>query len=260
MSQCAFPIQIAVTFSTLINGLCNQCEISQALTLFDEMAEKGMMKGKGFRSNIVAYRIVIDCLCKRGLLDEACNLISEVCVKGIRPDIVVYNCLIHAMCSFGGQKQARMLLNEMVGTIDTTRKQCIEPDVVTYSALADAYCKEGVISKAANTIDSMKKQHIQPNVVTYNTLVDAYYKKGMIAVDMLAMVPEAEDIIDTMIAQGVEQCFILMLEPFHEISQKFPIPDAVTYNTFMQGTSNCFRDLFDFVRWFMLKRYAPKRH
>ncbi|KAK9030223.1 hypothetical protein V6N11_031653 [Hibiscus sabdariffa] len=74
---------------------------------------------------------------------------------------------------------------EVVGTIDTTRKQRTEPDVVTYSALADAYCKEGVISKAANTIDSMKKQHIQPNVITYNTLVDAYYKKGMIAVDMV---------------------------------------------------------------------------
>ncbi|KAK8556595.1 hypothetical protein V6N12_002992 [Hibiscus sabdariffa] len=104
-----------------------------------------MMKGKGFRPNIVAYRTVINCLCKRGLLDEACILFSE-----------------EPLTSQESNASSQMLSRIVHWLMPIARK-----------------------GKAANTVDSMKKQCIQPNVVTYNTLVDACYKKGTIAVDMV---------------------------------------------------------------------------
>ncbi|MBA0635218.1 hypothetical protein Godav_021949 [Gossypium davidsonii] len=114
-----------VTFTTLINGLCKQRKMSQAASLFDEMIGTGyqpnliaystiLNEERGFKPDIVAYSTVIDCLCKKGSLNEALDLFSEMMVKGIRPNIVTYSCLIHAMCNSGQQKQATRLLNEMV--------------------------------------------------------------------------------------------------------------------------------------------------
>ncbi|MBA0637878.1 hypothetical protein Godav_029525 [Gossypium davidsonii] len=131
-----------VTLSTLINGLCRQSKIFQAVKLFDKIVEKGyqlnlivystilnglckigsrntdravrflrMMEERGFELNIAAYNTVIDCLYKKGSLNKALDLFSHVTVKGIRPNTVTYNCLNHAMCNSGQQREATRFWN-----------------------------------------------------------------------------------------------------------------------------------------------------
>ncbi|MBA0881272.1 hypothetical protein Goshw_013299, partial [Gossypium schwendimanii] len=72
-------------------------------------------------------------------------------VKGIRPDIVTYNCLIHAMYNLGQQEEATRLVNKMMDNN-------ISLDIGTYDILVDAHCKDGKNSKAIDTIDTMKKE------------------------------------------------------------------------------------------------------
>ncbi|TYI84818.1 hypothetical protein E1A91_D05G392500v1 [Gossypium mustelinum] len=124
----------AVTFSTLINGLCNQ-RYQPNLIVYNTVL-KGflrLMEGRGYEPNI------------NGLLKEALDLFSEVKVKGIRPNIITYNCLIHGMCNSGQQEEATRLLNEMV---DNNISLNIE----------------GTISKAVEIIDTMRKKGIELDV------------------------------------------------------------------------------------------------
>ncbi|MFQ6652723.1 hypothetical protein Gotur_027843 [Gossypium turneri] len=203
-----------VTLFTLINGLCNQSKICEAVSLFDKMIGHGYrpnlivystilnglckMEERGFEPDIIAYNTVIDCLCKNGLLNEALNLFSEVKVKGIRPDI--FTCLIHAM-SNSVQKETARLLNEMMDNN-------ISLNIVTYNTMIDAHCKEGMISEAAKIVDTMRKHGIEPNAITYNICIDACYKEGMLS--------QAKYIVDTMIMQDIE-------------------PDVVTYSALIDG-------------------------
>ncbi|MBA0714039.1 hypothetical protein Golax_013035, partial [Gossypium laxum] len=46
-----------VTFSTLIKGLCNRSKISQAVSLFDEMIEKG------YQPDLIVYTSILNGLC-----------------------------------------------------------------------------------------------------------------------------------------------------------------------------------------------------
>ncbi|KAK8562632.1 hypothetical protein V6N12_010706 [Hibiscus sabdariffa] len=102
---------------TLINGLVKRSKIPLAVSLFDEMVEKGyrpnlltyniilnglskmsdtdrtvrflrLKEERGFKPNVVAYGTVVDCLYKNGLLKEALHLFSELKVKGTRPTVV----------------------------------------------------------------------------------------------------------------------------------------------------------------------------
>ncbi|XP_040956009.1 putative pentatricopeptide repeat-containing protein At1g12700, mitochondrial [Gossypium hirsutum] len=203
-----------VTLFTLINGLCNQSKICEAVSLFDKMIGHGYrpnlivyttilnglckMEERGFEPDIIAYNTVIDSLCKNGLLNEALNLFSEVKVKGIRQDI--FTCLIHAM-SNSVQKETTRLLNEMMDNN-------ISLNIFTYNTMIDAHCKEGMISEAVEIVDTMRKHGIEPNVITYNRCIDACYKEGMLS--------QAKYIVDTMIMQDIE-------------------PDVVTYSALIDG-------------------------
>ncbi|MFQ6641162.1 hypothetical protein Gotur_015453 [Gossypium turneri] len=219
----------AVTFSTLINGLCNQSKITEAVCMFDEMTERG------YEPNLIAYNIVFKGLSKTGNTDRAVRFLRLMESRGFEPNIVAYNTILDCLCQ---QKEATRLLNEMVDNN-------ISLDIIAYNLLIDALYKEGMISKAVETVDMMRKQGIEPNVVTYNTLVDAHCKEGMVS--------EAEDIVDAIIKRGIEpdvvtysalingHCLQNEMDKarrvFNLMIEKGCAPDIVTYNTMINVIS-----------------------
>ncbi|MBA0721766.1 hypothetical protein Golax_009271, partial [Gossypium laxum] len=155
-----------VTFSTLINGLCIQSKISEAISIFDGMTERG------YQLDLIVYNTILKGLCKTGNTDRAVRFLRLMEGTGFEPDIVAYNTILDCLCKkgllkealnlFSEMKEATRLLNEMVDNN-------ISLDIVTYTILIDALCTEGMISKAVEIVDTMRKQGIEPNVVTYTT-------------------------------------------------------------------------------------------
>ncbi|KAK8358765.1 hypothetical protein V6Z12_A04G045500 [Gossypium hirsutum] len=242
--------------------------ISEAVSMFDGMIESGyqpnlitgntgravrflrLMESRGYEPDI------------NGLLQEALNLLSEMKVKGIRPNQEEATRLLNETVDNNISLDIEGKVSKAVETVDLMRKQGIEPDVVRYNTLVDALCKEGMrgiepnneMDKARRVFNLMIEKGCAPDIVTYNILVDAHCKQGMVF--------EAKDIVDSMRKRGIEpnvvtysvlvnarRVFSLMIEKgcapnirlgeamelFHEISQKGPIPDTVTYNTLVQS-------------------------
>ncbi|XP_040967082.1 pentatricopeptide repeat-containing protein At5g16640, mitochondrial-like [Gossypium hirsutum] len=109
-----------VTFSTLINGFCNQNKIFEVVSIFDEMAERG------YQAQLIAYNTILKGLCKIGNIDraeEATRLLNEMVDNNIPLDIVTYNLLIDALCKDGK-------ISKAVETVDMMTKQGIEPNMV----------------------------------------------------------------------------------------------------------------------------------
>ncbi|KAM6579475.1 hypothetical protein CsatA_003249 [Cannabis sativa] len=104
----------AVTFGTLINGLCRTGNASIALELHKQMA-CGKDHGDGFKCtpNLVWYGAIIDGLCKEGLMEKAQQLFLEMKEKGVRPDVVVYSSLMHGLCYADKWEEAKALFSEM---------------------------------------------------------------------------------------------------------------------------------------------------
>ncbi|MFQ6656392.1 hypothetical protein Gotur_026512, partial [Gossypium turneri] len=81
----------AVTFSTLINGLCNQSKISEAVCMFDEMTEKG------YQPNLLVYNTVLKGLSKTGNTGRAVRFLRLMEGRGYEPNIVAYSTVIDCL-------------------------------------------------------------------------------------------------------------------------------------------------------------------
>ncbi|MBA0840979.1 hypothetical protein Goarm_003511 [Gossypium armourianum] len=74
-----------------------------------------------------------------------------------------------------------------------------------------------MVSEAEYIIDTMRMQGIDPDVFTYNALINGHcLQKWMDKARSILQLDKA-------------------MELFHEISQRVPIPNTVTYSTLMQG-------------------------
>ncbi|PQQ04288.1 putative pentatricopeptide repeat-containing protein [Prunus yedoensis var. nudiflora] len=98
----------AITFGTLVKGLCMKGNNGAAIQLLRKMEERA------FKPDRIVYNTIIDSLCKDTLLVDALNLLSEMMSKGIAPDVRTYTSLIQGACKLGKWKEATRLLNEMV--------------------------------------------------------------------------------------------------------------------------------------------------
>ena len=78
--------------------------------------------GRLTKPNELMFNDIIDAMCKDQLVNEAYGLFSEMAVKGAT--VVTYNSLTYGFCIVGKLKEATGLLNEMVS-------KTINPNVYT---------------------------------------------------------------------------------------------------------------------------------
>ncbi|KAF4359791.1 hypothetical protein F8388_008353 [Cannabis sativa] len=127
----------AVTFGTLINGLCRTGNASIALELHEQMA-CGKDHGDGFKCtpNLVWYGAIIDGLCKEGLMEKAQQLFLEMKEKGVLPDVVVYSSLMHGLCYADKWEEAKALSKLLTTFVSklarrgNQTKSCIVPRIL----------------------------------------------------------------------------------------------------------------------------------
>ncbi|KAF8401945.1 hypothetical protein HHK36_012896 [Tetracentron sinense] len=93
-----------VTYNLLLDGLCqNQC-LDEAMTLFH------LIEDSKFKPNIITYGILIDGMCKAGKLKAAMELFCSFPAKGLEPSVSTYNIIINGLYKEGLLDEANELL------------------------------------------------------------------------------------------------------------------------------------------------------
>uniref|UniRef100_A0A7N0TT77 Pentatricopeptide repeat-containing protein n=1 Tax=Kalanchoe fedtschenkoi TaxID=63787 RepID=A0A7N0TT77_KALFE len=188
--------------------------------------------------NVVDFSILVNGLCKEGLIYIALDLCCFLKKYGIVPSIVTYNSIIHGLCHQGCFVEAFRLF-------DSFERLNLVPTVVTYSILIDALCKEGRLVKAEWLLGRMVVDGLMANTRTFNSLIDGYCKFGNFekALELLYNFQSKGLKPDQFTISAVINGFILKgdvqgaLDFFFEIKRKGDSPDFLGFLYLIRGLS-----------------------
>uniref|UniRef100_A0A6N2MJL8 Uncharacterized protein n=1 Tax=Salix viminalis TaxID=40686 RepID=A0A6N2MJL8_SALVM len=150
-------------YNVLINGLCHQGYVGEAIQVFDIRC-----KNTGLPPTLHVFKTLFFGLCKKGWLVEAELVFEEMeqfCEK------VMYTSLMNA---HGKNKKMKMAMRVYFRML---KKGC-DPDIFTYNTLIHGFLKMGLFDKAWVLWNLMSDLGIQPNEVTYNLMICYYCKQG----------------------------------------------------------------------------------
>ncbi|KAG5229840.1 pentatricopeptide repeat-containing protein [Salix suchowensis] len=153
-------------YNVLINGLCHQGYVGEAIQVLDIMC-----KNTGLPPALHMFKTLFFGLCKKGWLVEAELVFEEMEVQGFFVDKVMYTSLMNA---HGKNKKMKMAMRVYFRML---KKGC-DPDICTYNTLIHGFLKMGLFDKAWVLWNLMSDLGIQPDEVTYNLMICYYCKQG----------------------------------------------------------------------------------
>ncbi|CAL8991887.1 unnamed protein product [Prunus brigantina] len=171
-----------VTYNTLIYGLCQSGKWEKAKSFLICMVDSGIPP------DVYTYGVLISALCREERIHEALALFEDMTGKGINPNVFIFNSLISASCKCYKWEEAAQLFQNMIdcGSL---------PDIVTFNAVLDALCKEGKTVEALNLVEEMTRRGQMPNLVTYNSLINGLCLSGRWR--------EATKLLNKMMGEGI---------------------------------------------------------
>ncbi|CAI9266718.1 unnamed protein product [Lactuca saligna] len=134
-------------YNTIINGLCKDRHLTEALEIYFEMEKKGILP------DVITFDSLIQGYCNLGLWEKVNGLSTEMKAKGISYDIVTFSILVHYWFKQG----------------------CV-PNAFTYTTLINGYCLVGKVDEAREIFEVMIQEGYAPCVVSYSILIEGYYK------------------------------------------------------------------------------------
>ncbi|KAJ9178665.1 hypothetical protein P3X46_010532 [Hevea brasiliensis] len=225
-----------VTYIIIIGALCKDKLVVEALDLFSQMRNKGISTNVitynslihglcklGKRNQALAF-ILIDILCKEGMVSEAQNTFKILIQRGLEPNVVTYNSLIDGLCISDQWKEALALLKNMVG-------RNISSNVFTFNKLINTLCKKGLVSNAQIIIRIMIQIGVEPGVVTYNSLMDGYLFNLMVTNRIVNVFSYNILINGYCKSKRIDEAKKL----FDEMPWKSLFPNSVTFNALIKG-------------------------
>ncbi|XVF15998.1 hypothetical protein REPUB_Repub09cG0204400 [Reevesia pubescens] len=115
-----------VTYTILIDNVCNSKNLREAMRLV------GVLNESGFKPDCFVYNTIMKGYCMLSKGGEAIEVYKKMKEEGIEPDLVTYNTLIFGLSKSGRVKEARKYLDIMVESGHL-------PDAVTEGRVANAY-------------------------------------------------------------------------------------------------------------------------
>nr|GLL49839.1 putative pentatricopeptide repeat-containing protein At1g12700, mitochondrial [Ipomoea trifida] len=239
------PLLSVIEFNKLLCRIVKLKHYSAVVSLFQEMRIKGIpidvytiniLVDVYCRSSRVDCGILVDALCKEGMLESAETIIQIMIQRNTYPNVVTYNHLIEGYCLQGRMNEARKAFGRVV-------ESGLQPDIRTYNTLINGYCKIKEIEEARKAFGQMLESGLQPNVWAYSTLINGYCK--------IKEMDEARKVFGQMVESGLQPdvwtyntlingyCKIKEMDEamhlFCEIPQKGLHPNVVTYTIMLQG-------------------------
>ncbi|XP_021735448.1 putative pentatricopeptide repeat-containing protein At5g08310, mitochondrial [Chenopodium quinoa] len=218
------------SFSIIINALCQNSRLDEALQLFGAMAKFGCQKDTLLYNNLIdalsnadrvidslklleemkqsgigpthfTYNSIYGYFCRKGDVIGATSIVKEMCVYRHQPWIKNSTTLVKQLCRHGRAVEASKFLAKLV-------EEGLVLHVVPYSAAIDGFFKLHEVDRALELFRYIYSRGYRPDVVTYNILINGLCKANRMS--------EAENMLKDMLAQGL-------------------IPSTVTYNSLIDG-------------------------
>ncbi|KAL3507694.1 hypothetical protein ACH5RR_033076, partial [Cinchona calisaya] len=143
-----------VVYGTVINGLCKDKMVDEALQLLSEMIEKGI------GPDVITWEA-----------EEMVQIMLEGCES---PNVFIYNALMVGYCLQGDMNIAAAILDIMMA------RGC-PPSSYCYSILINGYCKKEMIDDVLALFHEISRKGLEPTLVTYNTMLQGLYLVGRCA-------------------------------------------------------------------------------
>ncbi|KAB1224493.1 hypothetical protein CJ030_MR2G016382 [Morella rubra] len=156
MEEASFELNV-VLYNTVIDGLCKDRLVTEALNLSSEMTSKGI------HPNLVTYNSLIQGLCKSGEWKEATKLLNDMLQHKIRLDMWTFSILVDTLWQKGEASRSRRSL-QCDGSKGHWVLRGIEPNVVAYSSLINGYCLQNKMEEAVKTFNMMLMNGCSPSV------------------------------------------------------------------------------------------------
>lgn len=156
-----------VTYTILIDNVCNTKNLREALRLVSVLSEEG------FKPDCFVYNTIMKGYCMLSRGSEAIEVYNKMKEEGVEPDLVTYNTLIFGLSKAGRVKEAKKFLGIMAETGHF-------PDEVTYTSLMNGMCREGNALGALSLLEEMEFKGCSPNSCTYNTLLHGLCKSRLL--------------------------------------------------------------------------------
>ncbi|KAI8543201.1 hypothetical protein RHMOL_Rhmol08G0199500 [Rhododendron molle] len=220
----------------------------------------------GLECNTKEYNMIIDSLCKDGMVDDALNCLVEMNSKGIGAHVLCYPSLIHGLCKHGKRKKA-IGMQEMLDS-------GIPPNYWTFNVLVSALSKLGMTKEADDggfskrdeskdiikrlfgsagghyapasaeeLLEIMEERGVHPDVVTHTGLMEGYCLQGQM--------DKAMRLLNTMAERGVHPysfcyntlingyCHSMKLDEAMHLFREMPLQglerDIITFRIILQG-------------------------
>ncbi|KAM0029468.1 putative tetratricopeptide-like helical domain superfamily [Helianthus debilis subsp. tardiflorus] len=147
------------TYGVILDGLCNNHQVEEALSLFHLVGESKL------NYNIVVYNILIEGASKCGKLDTAKTLFHDLTLKGLQPDVRTFNIMISGLCREGQLKEAKLLFLKM------DESGC-PPDTVTYNVLLQGYLRNKHFDDVEMLLHEMDGRSYSLDASSLSLLID----------------------------------------------------------------------------------------
>ncbi|KAM1293796.1 hypothetical protein ACFX2H_013802 [Malus domestica] len=146
----------------------------------------------GYETDIIVHGVLLNGLCKNGLMIDALKFFFQAVYGGVKPNVCTFNMLIDGCCRLKQLSDAVKVYIQM-GIYN------IKPDLVMYTVLIKEDAAQEVFEQLAESgpepdivtfntvicgkmedamlmINTMLEKGPEPNVVAYSCLIDGYFK------------------------------------------------------------------------------------
>ncbi|XP_075484207.1 uncharacterized protein LOC142524216 [Primulina tabacum] len=175
-----------VTYTIMIDNVCNSKNLREALRLL------GVLSEEGYKPDCYVYNTIMKGYCMLSQGGEVMGVYKKMQEEGVIPDRCTYNTLIYGLSKTGGVKEARKFLGVMA-------EMGHFPDEVTYTSLMNGMFRQGDALGALALLEEMETKGCIPNSCTYNTLLHGLCKARLLdkGVELYGMMKKGDIKLET---------------------------------------------------------------
>lgn len=155
----------AVSYNTVIKGLCNMGDFDTSISMVDEMEKNGLKPDR------ITFNTILYALYSNNRFSDGEKIWSQLVGRNIVPDIRTYNSRILGLVNEKRVQEAADLVVEL-------ESKMLKADVFTYGSLIKAYGTEGNIVEVKRWYAKMIENKCEPDKVVFLRLLSSACENG----------------------------------------------------------------------------------
>lgn len=147
------------TAVAMLDGLCKDGLVQEAMKLF------GLMREKGTIPEVVIYTAVVEGFCKSHKIEDAKRIFRKMQTNGIVPNAFSYGVLVQGLYNCNMLDDALDFCGEMLESGHS-------PNIPTFVGLVDALCRDKGVEQAQSAIHSLNQKGFAVDLKAVNEFME----------------------------------------------------------------------------------------